>query len=67
MIPLQKGNGDVIARLQIQMGCVTLKSCCALHCSDLAGDTLAAGEFPCSIYLTKIGEKVCAGFMEVLF
>lgn len=46
---------------------VTLKSCCTLHCSDLAGDSLGAGEFQCSIYLTKIGEKVCAAFTEVSF
>lgn len=46
---------------------VTLKSCCTVHCSHLAGDTFAAGELPCSIYFTKIGENVCARFTGVLF
>lgn len=32
---------------------VTLKSHCTLHCSDLARDTLAAGEFPCCILIWK--------------
>lgn len=45
---------------------VTLKSCCTVHCSDVAGDTFTAGELPCSIYFTKTGEKVCACFTGVV-
>lgn len=48
-------------------GSVTLKSRCTLHCSDLAGDTLAAEEFPCCTYLTKNGRKsVCWFYWSII-
>lgn len=62
---LQKGSGDVIVSLCMQMvsvKSVTLKICCAVRCCDLTENTFASGEFQCSIYFTTNGEKVYACF-----